>query len=129
FPAIVVVVNESAAPSRTRSTHYQDLGGGRDVLKRFPTLVAKQGPDLSHQVVVKDIHPTVVVIILRVTTHRRYSRSRVVIGHAIQQARFLKSTVPLIQVEKVGLRIVGDKNIHPSVFIEICNANTHSFTG
>ena len=80
---------------------------------------------MPHQVVIEDIHPAIVIKILDVSTHGRYGCSRVIVGNAVKQTRFFKCAVPLIQVEKVGLGIVGDKNVHPSVIVEICNADSH----
>src|SRR5207244_7084627 len=70
FPAVVVVVDEAVTPAGKRLAQSHQLHFGRDVTEEFATLVAKQTPDLAHEVVIKGIHPTVVVKVLGVGPHR-----------------------------------------------------------
>src|SRR2546422_773410 len=48
FPAIVVVVDESVAPSRMGSADNQHLCGGRNILKRISPPVCGQKPEYCH---------------------------------------------------------------------------------
>src|ERR1039458_2475211 len=93
LPAIIVIVDETIAPSRHGFAELGHPRALRKVPERAALLVAKQRPDLAYQVVIEDIHPAVVVVIVGVATHGRDGGTFVVIGDAVLQAGLLERAV------------------------------------
>ena len=119
LPSIVVIVDESKAPSRVELRRGADAGQRRDVVESPITVVLVEGIPLVGQVCHYNIRPAVIVVIGEVDAH---SGKRLPFGvhrHSGLEADFLEGSIRLLMKEELGHRVIGDKNIHAPVVVVV----------
>jgi hypothetical protein len=126
LPAVVVVVDEPVAPAREAEAQAHHPGGRRGVEKPLPPVVPEESPHLHHQVVAEDVHAAVVVVVLGVRPHPGDGRALVVVVDVPGRGLLRKGPVAAVQVEEVGLGVVGDEDVHPPVVVEVGDGDPHA---
>ena len=126
LPSVVIIIDESNAPSGKRQAQLLKMGLTGHIVERMPPGVAENAEDLPHEVVVNDIDHAVVIEILGVAAHAGNRGSQFVVGNTVQQTLLLERAIPLIDEQKISFRIVGDENIHQSVAVKVSNRDSHS---
>src|SRR5207248_3046955 len=71
--------------------------------------------DISHE----KILPAIAIIVRRVHSHSRARFACVAVGHARRQSNLFKSSAALIDKKKVRHRVVGYKQIHEPIVVDI----------
>lgn len=128
FPAVIVVVHKPDAPAGEISAQGSELRGPGHIAERLTVLVLENSEDLSRKIVIDNIHPSIVVEVLCVRAHARYSITSIIVSHAILKAAFFECSVSLVDEKKIRFCVVGDEDIHEVVPGEIRYRYAHSFT-
>src|SRR5262245_55238559 len=83
FPPVVVIVDEARAPAAEPIRKPSETRGVADISERLSTIAGKKREYLCGEIVIKEVHETVVVEVFCVRTHSVYGNPIVVEGHAV----------------------------------------------
>jgi tetratricopeptide (TPR) repeat protein len=61
----------------------------------------------------------------RPSARSRHRSAGVIVGDPVEQPHLLKGSVAPVQIEEIGLCVIGDEDVRPAVVIEIGNADAH----
>src|ERR1017187_10686407 len=91
-------------------------------------LIVEQSPGLPPKIVVEDVDPAIVVIVADIGAHGGDGGTVVVVSDFVGQPFFFKSAVPLVDEQEIAFSIVRNKDIQPTVMVEIRDPDAHTLT-
>ena len=74
----------------------------------------------------EDVRPAVVVDVARVGAHPGQRLARLGVGDPGHEADLLERAVLQVVEQEVGLRVVGDEQVHVAVAVEVGEADAHA---
>src|SRR5271165_1949280 len=117
LPTIVVVIQESHAPTGMLHAHEAESGGIAVVVESAVAIVSIERVNLAGQVGDDQVGQSVVVVVRKVHAHSGVCVTFAVHGYARLQGNFFERAIPSIVVKKFGHGVVGEKQIDAAVAV------------
>src|SRR6266403_2542029 len=121
-PAVIVVVDHFRSPSRVRHCDFADANRVAHIVKT-PFAVSEQRVPLICKGIDEGVRPAVVVIVAEVHSHAREGFSILIEGEAGFERHFRECSVVIIFKELLWERVIGYKDVRPSVAIKVVYCN------
>src|SRR5580704_5734745 len=118
LPAIVVVVEESAAPGYVLVVD-ADSGGKRNVVEGAVSVVVVEIASVVGEICFENVEPAVAVVICNAHAHPGLLMAIFAVRAASDHRDVRERAVVIVVEKNAGLRIDGDINIRPAIVIEI----------
>ena len=125
-PAVQIVVEEKASEAEREQTRAAHLRARRFVHEQSIAFVVVESQHLIREVADEHAGAAGTVVIGSVHAHAGAGHAVFAEGHAGQHAGLGKSAVPVVVVELVGLRIVGDQQVGPAILVVVEHAHAKS---
>src|SRR5437588_5530654 len=126
--AVVIVIEEFHSPAAHEPRQAAEPHLSSHVFECQVMVVAVNRIHLLIDVCDEEVLPSVLVEIRRIHTHPRALPPRLVISYACFEGFFFKLSMVRVDKKKVGNRIVGHKQIHPTAVVDVRGDDTPSFT-
>ena len=122
--AVVVIIEKLHSPPAHQARQTPQTHGSGLVLEGKVMVVPVDGIHLLIHVRDEEVLPTVLVVIRRIHTHAGSLAAILAVGHACFKRGVFELSVVLVHKKKIRDRIVGHKQIHPAVVINVCGDNS-----
>src|SRR5258706_13750187 len=122
-PPVVVVIENLGSPADIRKADRRHSGIVGNICERIATNTAVKHIVFIVEVGDEYVEPSVVVIVTQRDAHAALLGAVSVNRHARFESDLLKRAVPVVMVEIVRRRVVGDENIYPAVAIKVTGDN------
>src|SRR6266404_4958947 len=122
-PAVVVVIEKLGSPADIRKADRRHSGIVGNVRERIAANVAVKHIVFIVEVSDEYVEPSVVIIVTQRDAHTALLGAVSVNRHARFEPDLLKRAVPVVMVEIVRRRVVGDVNIYPAIAIKVTGEN------
>ena len=126
-PAVVVVVEEETAKTQRDQGGAADFRPRRFIHEQPVALVVIERKHLVGEVGDDDAGMAGAVVVGGVHAHAGAGHAIFAEGDSRRDALLLKGSVVLVQVQLVGLRVVGQQNVGPAVIVVVENGDTEAF--
>src|SRR5207247_2498796 len=127
--AVVVVIEEFHSPAAHQPSGHADAGGHRHVIENFIVAVAVESVHFLVYVRYKQVHPTVLIVVRRVHAHAGAGAAVGAVPDVGLKADLLELSFAAVREEKVRHGVVGHKQVHPTVVVDIVRDNAPSLAG
>jgi len=117
--AVGVEVAAGGAEAHEQPPQVADAVPPADVQELAATLVAVERERLPLVVGDPDVGQAVTVVVAQVHAHAAVRHPLIVVGHARQQAALGEPAPPVVDVQEVVHRVVGDVDVDVAVEIEV----------
>src|SRR5215469_3491033 len=128
-PAIVVVIKEETGEAEGDEGVASDFGLRRFVDEQAVALVVIERNHLVGEVADQNTRVAAAVVVGGIGAHARTGDSVFAEADAGGDPTLLKGSVLLVDVELVGLGVVGDQNVRPAVGVVVENRDAEAFRG
>src|SRR6266568_9368595 len=125
-PAIVVVIEEEAAEAERYQRGTTDFGAGCFVHKQAVAFVVIKREHLIGKVSNDQACTAGAVVVGSINAHAGASDTIFAEGDASGNSFFFKGSIVFVQIELVGLGIVGEHDVGPAVAVVIENGDAKS---
>src|SRR2546421_11096861 len=125
-PAIVVIIEKPGAPANVRQAYRRHFSRVGNIGKRTLAVVVIESIVIIVEVRNEQVEFAVVIIIAECHAHAPLLTSVFIYRHTCGKPNILEGTVPIVVIEKVRSRIIGDKDIHQTIAIKIARNYTQS---
>src|ERR1035441_3517161 len=117
-PAVIIVVNESAAPRYVPVVN-SNTGSECDITEATVTIVVIQVAGVIDKVSFEDIKPAIAIVISHGYTHARLLMTVVIVGATGHYSDVCKRAVMVVLEEDAGFRIDRYIDVGPTIVIEV----------
>src|SRR5712691_3227003 len=111
-PTIVVIVKEHGSPTHVRKTYRGDFSSVGNVGERIVAVIMVERVVVVVEISYEQVEPPVVVVVTRRYAHASLFAAVLVDCGARRKSDLLERAVPVIVVEEIRDRVVGDKDIN-----------------
>ena len=126
-PAIVIQVNQPAAPAAHIPAQPEDAAAGACVFKGAVAVIGKYLEGFATQSRHHDVRPSVSVDVTEVRTHAGDLAAVAVVGNAGFDAGLLHLSAAHIANQQIRRMVVGDEKTGPSAAVEVGKRHPHAF--
>ena len=117
--AVEVVVEEEDAERQRQQARAADGGRRRLVDEQLRALVVVEREHLVREVADEQVRAAGAVVVAGVDAHRAARDAVLAVGHAGRDPLLGERAVPVVAIELVRLRVVGDEDVGPAVAVVI----------
>ena len=117
FPAVVVEVKKTNTPSDKRNSHLRNARLVADFSKAGVPVIPIQSLVVVGEIGHRQIHEAVVQVVANRQTHGGYLPALAIERETGDITLIIECAVALVDVKIVGLRVIGDKQVHLAVVV------------
>ena len=125
---VVVIIKKIHGPSAHQPRQAAETHRPCLVVERKVMTVAVNGLHFLIHIRDEETLPTVLIKICRIRNHAGTLAAVLAIGHTRFEGSVLELSIVLIHEEEVGNRVVGDKQIHPAIIVDVRSDDTPGFS-
>src|SRR5512133_2485399 len=122
-PAIKVKILKIAGKTQAEETGAADLGAWCLVHEQAIAFVVVERNHLVGEIADDDRWPSTTIVVSRVYTHARTRHAVFAESYTGGKTFFRKRAVLVVDVELVGLRVIGDQDVGPAVGVYVQNSH------
>ena len=126
-PAVQIVIEKETAEAECKQSGASDCRAGRLVNKQAVAFIVVQGKHLIREVGDHYTRISRPVVVRRVHAHSGTCNPLFAEGDAGQNAAFSKAALSVVDVQPIGLCVVGEKDIRPEILICVKHGNAQRF--